>query len=149
MKIAKTTDAFAEVFHRLVRCFQPRGLDRGSLDAYRSTLIEKFPLDVLSESADRMTRSRKFFPTVAEWTAAARAVEQLRGGGCALSDCARCGGRGLVRVDYETGEPFDLAICRCDAGRVYRRGGPALVRMRFQLDDSHYVAPIEDFEGEV
>jgi hypothetical protein len=143
------TDAFGDVFRRLVRCFQPRGLDRGSLDAYRAALATKFPLDVLRESAERMTVARKFFPTVAEWTAAARSVQQLRGGGCTLSDCARCGGRGLVRVDYETGEPFDLAICRCEAGKPYRRGGAALVRMRFALDDTHYVAPIEDFEGEV
>jgi hypothetical protein len=147
MKIAHpaATDAFGDIFRRLVRCFQPRGLDAGSLDAiarrsrvnsYRDPARECGTHDrpkILSDRG-RMDDHR---------------ARGAANGGCELSGCARCGGRGLVRVDYETGEPFDLAICRCEAGKAYRRGGAALVRMRFELYDSHYVAPIEDFEGEV
>jgi hypothetical protein len=130
----------------LVLRFQPRALPPGTVDAY-ATALTAYPLDVLTESADRLTHTKKFFPHAAEWAHEARRVQRERRVGCGVVDCATCGGRGLVRVCYTTGAPFDLAICRCAAAAAYRRGGPALVRLRFALDDTHDVAPIEAFEA--
>jgi hypothetical protein len=36
-----------------------------------------------------------------------------------------CGGKGLIRVNYQDGTPFDLGVCTCPAGQWIRRRGPA------------------------
>jgi hypothetical protein len=136
---------FAAIFQQLVKRFQPRTLSPGTGDAYASTLA-RFPIDVLQASADQLAQTQKYFPTVQEWTRAAQGVQQRdRVPVCGV---CRCGGLGLVRVAYRSGEPFDVAICHCDAAKPYRRGGPELVRLRFGLDATHDVLPIEAFEDE-
>ena len=63
--------------------------------------------------------------------------------------CQRCSGRGLIRVDYDSGEPFDIAICRCVVGKTFRVGGEGLVRSHLHLsDEAHVVGLIEDFEDD-
>jgi len=32
----------------------------------------------------------------------------------------RCGDRGLLKIGYQDGTPFDVAICRCATGRRFR-----------------------------
>ena len=60
--------------------------------------------------------------------------------------CQRCSGRGLIRVDYDSGEPFDIAICYCEIGRTFRVGGEKLVRAHLHLsDEGHVVGVLEDF----
>jgi hypothetical protein len=55
----------------------------------------------------------------------------------------------LIRVAYESGDPFDLAICDCRKGRIYRAMGEAVIRDRLDLHDpAHQIAHRERFEGE-
>jgi hypothetical protein len=54
----------------------------------------------------------------------------------------------VIRVNYQSGEPFDIAICDCQAGQFYRRVGPDVVRDRFSLTDDNQVAYRELFDGE-
>lgn len=65
-----------------------------------------------------------------------------------MSDCAFCGGKGLIRVAYESGEPFDVAICDCRSGHPFRVAGESLVRARLSLGPEHQVAYRELFDGE-
>lgn len=62
--------------------------------------------------------------------------------------CAACQDRGLLRIAYATGEPFDVAICRCRVGQAYRTGGVACVRARLDLSAEHRIAYLEDFDDE-
>lgn len=62
--------------------------------------------------------------------------------------CDRCGDKGLIRVLYQSGEPFDIAICQCRVGQIFRRGGEDLIRASLQVGPEHQVALLEDFEGE-
>lgn len=63
--------------------------------------------------------------------------------------CPLCQDKGLIRVAYESGEPFDLAICDCRKGRIYRAMGEAVIRDRLDLHDpQHQIADRERFEGE-
>lgn len=62
--------------------------------------------------------------------------------------CTYCGDRGLIRVAYHTGEPFDVAICDCRIGQPYRMGGEALVRARLALDATHRVSTRDAFDDE-
>lgn len=39
--------------------------------------------------------------------------------------CTRCAGKGAVRLQYRSGEPFDVAICWCAAGQRYREMAPS------------------------
>ena len=62
--------------------------------------------------------------------------------------CAMCAGRGLVRIAYRSGEPFDIAICKCWQGHVFRAGGPELVRAHLGLSAETRVELWEEFEEE-
>lgn len=63
--------------------------------------------------------------------------------------CRPCGNRGLLKICYESGEPWDVAICQCRTGQLYRQGGPDLVRARLEIADEHRIALLEDFEDDV
>jgi hypothetical protein len=63
--------------------------------------------------------------------------------------CAQCGDKGLLRVMYESGEPFDVAFCPCPLGRRWRKGGVELVRMRLSVGEEHHVGELSDFDEEV
>lgn len=63
-------------------------------------------------------------------------------------NCPKCADKGLIRVAYESGEPFDVAICTCRHGRVWRQGGEALVRQRMNLTAEHQVSYLEHVEDE-
>ncbi len=60
--------------------------------------------------------------------------------------CVTCGEKGLVKVSYTSGEPFDIAVCGCVNGEPFRRGGEALVRSWLALPTTHRVAWLEDFD---
>lgn len=62
--------------------------------------------------------------------------------------CLRCGNKGLIRVNYHSGEPFDVGICECQAGQHWRTAGEDAIRARLLLADENRVALLEDFEGE-
>lgn len=64
--------------------------------------------------------------------------------------CPCCGDLGLIRVNYRSGEPFDIAICDCRHGEPFRIGGEALVRARCGIEgqSEHQVAYRELFDGE-
>jgi hypothetical protein len=52
---------------------------------------------------------------------------------------------------YESGEPFDVGICNCEAGSYWRAiyddaEGVGAIRARLNLCEEHAIAPIEDFE---
>lgn len=60
--------------------------------------------------------------------------------------CTLCRNRGLLRVQYHSGEVFDLAICQCAAGEAWRHQGEAVIRERMQLTTEQQVGWLEDFE---
>lgn len=63
--------------------------------------------------------------------------------------CPKCAGRGLIKINYESGEPFDVAMCDCRAGEVWRDGGYQLVREREPwIPSSAVIAWLEDFSDE-
>src|SRR2546427_130557 len=62
--------------------------------------------------------------------------------------CVRCGNRGLIRVEYHQGGPYDVAICDCSAGQWYDLVGEAGIRAIVGLGAAHRVAWIEAFEDE-
>lgn len=53
-----------------------------------------------------------------------------------MPDCPTCDGRGAVKVNYHSGEPFDVGICSCQAG-IYWRAAlsafPKLLEHRFGI----------------
>ena len=55
-----------------------------------------------------------------------------------MSACHRCADRGAVKVEYESGEPFDLGICWCAVGERLRETlskAPGLVSRFFGVPD--------------
>lgn len=64
-----------------------------------------------------------------------------------------CGDRGILKIQYETGEPFDIAICRCPRGlrlRVWHVKHPTFIAEAWQIDPGHHrIAYLEDFEDTV
>lgn len=52
-------------------------------------------------------------------------------------------------MSYHSGEPFDVAICDCQAGQFWRMEGGEFVRQRLGLQPAHQVALLEDFDGDV
>ena len=62
--------------------------------------------------------------------------------------CYRCENQGLIRVNYHSGEPFDLAICDCPAGLFWNRQGELFIRKLFRLSASNQVAWVEDLDVE-
>jgi hypothetical protein len=68
-------------------------------------------------------------------------------------NCPRCADRGAIRVEYHSGEPFDIALCTCSAGVFYHGvgdgrtlrqwlGGPE----RPPLGLEHRIGWVEDFD---
>jgi hypothetical protein len=141
---------FVAIFRELVVACQPRGLTRDTPAVYWAALGQSFSLDVLRESAQQLVRRLKFFPTTAEWTQAATAVVHARilEGRLAESVCEWCHDRGLMCVQYRSGEPFDVAVCSCRASHFFRKAGLEFVRGHLQLAPDHRIAYIEDFEDE-
>lgn len=141
-------EEFAATFRSLVLAFQPRGLERDSVVAYYAAL-QRFPLDVLRDTALVLAESRRFFPTAGEWGQLANELESRRAAAGRLDEqapCEWCAGYGLIRVTYRSDEPFDIAICTCLAGSRYRKAGEDLVRGRLGLAPAHRVAWLEDFD---
>ncbi len=62
--------------------------------------------------------------------------------------CRYCAGKGLILVKYESGEPFDLAVCSCGRGRYFRQAGAAFIRHCTPGIDpvTTRIANLEDFE---
>jgi hypothetical protein len=59
-----------------------------------------------------------------------------------------CNGKGLLKILYETGEPFDVAICQCPRGqrlRVWHIRHPDWIQTVWQLAPEHRIAWLEDF----
>jgi hypothetical protein len=134
--------AFAAAFWRLVRRMTVPGgrLDPGTVRDYW-TALQDVPMDRLAAGADDLVRHQVFFPAVAEWRQAASSRPATR---VDWNGCAQCGHTGLIKICYQSGELFDIAICTCRIGQAYRRGGDELVRRRFALQDSQQVAFLED-----
>ena len=63
--------------------------------------------------------------------------------------CSRCQDRGLIRVNYQSGEPFDIAICDCATGYAFREAGELVIRQKLRdLSSEHQIAYREHFDGE-
>lgn len=61
--------------------------------------------------------------------------------------CKRCAGRGLLAIRYRDGTPWDIAICICHTGQIYRKGGEPLVRQQNPwVTAEHQVGTLEDFD---
>lgn len=134
---------FQPIFRDLVIATQPRAALTGdTCRVYYETLAD-FSLEVVRESATELRRTSTFFPSTGEWVTVATRVLVRRGVPIAAS--CPCGGRGLLRMEYQSGEPFDIAICDCRAGRNYRTGGEPFVRHVLTLSADHRVAYLEDF----
>lgn len=143
-------EEFSATFRSLVLAFQPRGLERDSVVAYYAAL-QRFPLDVLRDTALLLAESRRFFPTAGEWGQLANELEARRAAAGRRDEqapCEWCAGYGLIRVTYRSDEPFDIAICTCLAGSSYRKAGEELVRGRLGLAPAHRIAWLEDFDGD-
>lgn len=137
--------AFMDLFRDLVRAYQPRALDRDTPRVYWETL-RALPLDAIGEGAAVLRRrSSAFFPTTAEWFQAAAANQ----GAHRPPGCTRCGGKGIIRIDYHSGECADLAICDCQAGQWFRTAGEDVTRANVGgLPPEARVANVEDFDDE-
>lgn len=62
--------------------------------------------------------------------------------------CRLCGGRGAIRVQYESGEPFDLALCSCSLGLNFRKFSDGFLRDAFHLAPDHRIGFLEHFSDE-
>jgi hypothetical protein len=142
-----TLQDFSPIFRDLVRTLQPpKALDRETERVYWETL-RGFSADVLRQSADMLRRQdRPLWPTSGEWYRVAARLRAAALVSATVTTCERCGGRGLLRVAYESGEPFDIAVCTCGVGGIYRKNGPALIRARLALSPDHEVVYLEDVE---
>jgi hypothetical protein len=147
-----TLQEFSPIFRDLVRALQPpKALDRETERVYWETL-RGFSGEVLRQSACVLRRQdRPLWPTSGEWY---RLALRLRAETLATEigagrECERCRDFGLLRVAYQSGELFDIAVCSCLAGRFYRTAGPALVLARLALDPAHRVGYLEDFNDDV
>lgn len=66
--------------------------------------------------------------------------------------CAKCADKGLIRVAYQSGEPFDLALCSCRFGRFFRDIPDRILRTWLAgpnqppLPEAHQIGLMEDFE---
>jgi hypothetical protein len=147
-----TFDEFQESFRTIVRCLQPRGLDRHTAAAYYAVL-RRFSCQVMRDTAREICETRKFFPTTSEWAALAGQLQRRRASWRAgessptgREDCEWCAGRGVARVGYRDGQPFDLAICGCLNGSFFRKAGPRFLQLYFRLGDEHRIALIEEFD---
>lgn len=145
-KLELPPKAFLEVFARLVSRTKTTGrLESGTAAAYWE-LLARFPLDVIANSARHLAETQTFFPSTAEWIAAASDRDLTRR---RPASCTRCGDKGLIRIDYRSGEVSDLAICDCAAGQIFRTTGEDVARANVAgLPRAARVAYIEDFDDE-
>lgn len=63
----------------------------------------------------------------------------------------QCEGHGVVRMAYQSGEVFDLALCICLSGqrlRARHEAHPAWLPTAFGLTAETRIAWLEDFEGD-
>lgn len=138
---------FAAIFGRLARrTATPRLFDARTLPDYYAALAN-VPIATLDASAEQWARWNRFFPTVAEWLTTAIGLTDADGRRLPLQrDCTRCANRGLIAVRYESGDAFDVAICDCEQGCIWRKFGADVVRARLRLSSpDHRVAYVEDF----
>jgi hypothetical protein len=135
--------AFLDVFRDLVRAYQPRTVDGHTPRVYWETL-GKYPVEILRAAALELRQRSVFFPTAPEWARAASRAAAPRVHGCVL-----CADAGLMRVEYRSGEPFDVAICACRIGQAYRTMGETGIRLRFNLADDHRIGDLEAFDEDV
>ncbi len=63
--------------------------------------------------------------------------------------CQECAGYGLVKIAYRSKEAFDLGICKCPAGRFWRRFGTEATARHFQLGPDQHVAELAWFTDEL
>lgn len=63
-------------------------------------------------------------------------------------DCSHCANRGVLVLRYKSGEPFDLAVCTCQAGAYWMAQGESWIRQHFNLDATHQVGSLADIEDE-
>ena len=63
--------------------------------------------------------------------------------------CSHCFGRGLIRVAYKSGQPFDLALCVCGTGLNLRKASDEFIRQHFGVSDAvHRIGLLEDFSDD-
>jgi hypothetical protein len=130
--------AFVTLFGQVVRRSQLTGrLEPETLSDYYE-ILQKFPIEVLAESAQTLAETQKFFPSTAEWFQAA--TEVAWNARRALLDrpaltsilCGRCGDTGSVYAtcpgDSTCGRPRAHAshdfvcVCACRATNLnYQR----------------------------
>lgn len=138
---------FREQFRRLVVAFQPRSVAADAVAVYWE-LLAPFGVAQLVEAGARLAVDRKFFPTAAEWADQARALRREQHRATvppSPTECGWCFNRGVIVVTYASGEPADLALCGCAAGRFYRAAGEDAIRDLFQLADDTRVADVDAF----
>lgn len=149
--MTKTPDWFDALFRELAMALQPRDLKPDTRAVYFEVLAQ-LPQDRLRAAVATLKRGR-FFPTSGEWYAVAMRAPAPVAPTPQRADCARCHGRGLIVVRYHCGEPFDLAICDCDAAQPLRSIGFDGVRQfvqsdrggRIRLTDANRIGYLEDF----
>lgn len=60
--------------------------------------------------------------------------------------CQQCEGRGAVTLNYKAGDPFDVGLCACEAGRPMRLeidSAPEQLEKRFGVSIDR-IRPLED-----
>ncbi len=62
--------------------------------------------------------------------------------------CPTCLNRGAVRVRYRSGEPDDLALCRCTLGRNLRRLPDDEILKWLRVPAPDRIGCVEDFEDD-
>lgn len=61
--------------------------------------------------------------------------------------CPRCANRGLIAIRYRDHSPWDIALCPCRIGQLYRTVGERLIRVRHPwITAEHQVGHLEDFD---
>jgi hypothetical protein len=138
---------FQKLFRKVVVAFQPRALSPDTLATYYEAL-KGYPLEIVDQAARLIIRTQRFFPSVAEWIRATQHLAARPLQGAARSHCQHCRGRGLIKIAYESGEPFDVAICGCLTGLFYRKTGVDFVRLQLNLTAKTHIAYLEDFESD-
>jgi len=140
---------FVNAFDRLRRRCQPQRDNAPDAALYWEALSD-LPIDALDEAALQLARAQKYFPTVSEWATTARALDNIRNLPT-QQRCKECAGRGVFMVQYRSGEPFDIAVCACKAGRLYRALGNGvlpLLKQQLKLSDEHRIHWSEWFDGD-
>jgi hypothetical protein len=140
-----TPTEFQKLFRDMVVAFQPRPLGPTALGTYYDAL-KAYPLDVVAHTARLIVRTHRFFPSVSEWVIPTKELAARRQHAKHQLVCPSCRGRGLIKITYRSGEPFDVAICGCLGGLAYRQADPNLIRWQLKLSEDARIAYLEDFE---